>query len=143
VLDSTSVTQREKAWKQMLGSDGAPVVFVAELDGVVVGFCVLEAPSRDDDADEGIAELAAINVDPRHWQSGIGAMLLEAARSELLQADWKAWTLWVLEGNIRACRFYARHGFSPDGGRKTDPHLGRAEVRLRAGLPRANAAGNN
>jgi len=94
-------------------------LIVAELDDAtadvpaVVGFAAFDAH-----------ELAALYVLPATWGRGIGAKLLEAAGPVS--------TLWVLEGNTNARRFYEQHGWRPDGARRTNPHAPEvAELRYR------------
>ena len=50
--------------------------------------------------------LTHLYVAPPHWGKGVGARLLETARSDL-----SALQLWVFEGNTRARRFYSQRGF--------------------------------
>ena len=102
--------------------------FVAERDGTVVGFTSV-GPSRDE---TGIGELYAIYVDPEQWSTGTGRALIEQAE-EQLRTGYGEVTLWVLEDNPRARRFYERAGWAPDRVTKSDVRWGvRApEVRYR------------
>ncbi|MFL5929005.1 MAG: GNAT family N-acetyltransferase [Gaiellaceae bacterium] len=102
--------------------------FVAERDGRIVGFTSV-GPSRDE---RGIGELYAIYVEPDEWSTGTGRALIERAE-EQLRSEYAEVTLWVLEDNPRARRFYERAGWSLDGGRKAEARWGvRApEVRYR------------
>lgn len=45
-------------------------------------------------------------VAPQHWARGYGSALLGRAKSAAPQLQ-----LWAFQGNLRARRFYARHGF--------------------------------
>jgi GNAT superfamily N-acetyltransferase len=105
--------------------------FVAEEDGEVVGFASV-GPSRDE---HGVGELYAIYVEPARWSAGAGRAMLERAETQL-RSEFDAATLWVLEENARARRFYERAGWSADGERKTEERWGvRApEVRYRKEL---------
>jgi GNAT superfamily N-acetyltransferase len=105
--------------------------FVAENDGEVVGFTSV-GPSRDE---TGIGELYAIYVDPGQWSTGTGRALIERAEQQL-RTEYTEVTLWVLEDNPRARRFYERAGWTVDGGRKAEARWGvRApEVRYRKQL---------
>jgi RimJ/RimL family protein N-acetyltransferase len=135
VLAGLSVQQREKYWREAAGTgqrDGR--VFVATDDGVVVGFCALAIPSRDDDVDERVAEIGAIYVNPAVWRGGVGTALMDAALAELQAGGWRSVTLWVLAENRDARDFYARFGFAPDGARTVHEPSGQTEVRLRASL---------
>lgn len=69
-------------------------------------------------------ELYAIYVRAAWHGTGLGQALLE----EILHGQ-PAY-LWVLEDNLRARAFYARNGFTPDGGRKKFEPLDAWEVRL-------------
>lgn len=104
---------------------------VGEADGVVVGFASV-GPSRDE---RGLGELYAIYVEPERWSTGAGRLLLEAAEARLRQA-WAEATLWVLDDNPRARRFYERAGWAPDGATKAEDRWGvRApEIRYRKTL---------
>ncbi|NUR76539.1 MAG: GNAT family N-acetyltransferase [Thermoleophilia bacterium] len=102
--------------------------FVAERAGVVVGFASV-GPSRDE---SGIGELYAIYVEPDEWSTGAGRALLEQAEQQL-RSEYAEATLWVLEDNPRARRFYERAGWAVDGGRKAEPRwdVRAPEVRYR------------
>jgi GNAT superfamily N-acetyltransferase len=84
-------------------------ILVAETGGNVVGFAAT-GPDRDD-ALRG--ELFALYVDPGRWSSGAGRALLAAGEEELARLHAEA-TLWVLEANARARRFYERGGWELD-----------------------------
>lgn len=100
--------------------------FVAERGDAVVGFAVV-GPSRDE---SGVGELYAIYVAPASWSTGAGRALIEHAE-ERLARDYPSATLWVLDGNDRACRFYDRAGWTPDGATKTEERWGVPSVELR------------
>ncbi len=89
--------------------------FVAERDEDVLGYVVV-GPSRDRRTD---GEVYALYADPPVWSTGVGRALLAHAE-EHLEARYAHATLWVLEGNVRARRFYERCGWRPDGARKVE-----------------------
>jgi GNAT superfamily N-acetyltransferase len=109
--------------------------FVAERDGEVIGFTSV-GPNRDE---RGLGELYAIYVDPDDWSSGAGRALIATAERQL-RAEYREATLWVLENNPRARRFYEEAGWTADGARKAEERWGvRApEVRYRKRLDRAD-----
>ena len=120
---------RASRWRERLRRPPAGwSTFVAVRDRAVVGFASV-GPSRDL---EGVGELYAIYVDPPAWSTGAGRALIERAEREL-QARYDEATLWVLENNPRARRFYELAGWETDGERKADERWGvRApEVRYR------------
>lgn len=96
--------------------DDGPRRRVAEVDGAVVGFTTTGAYRVTDDhpswprgPDDG--EVMAVYVDPGTWSRGVGGALLTDAIAVLTDAGHPVARLWVLAGNVRARRFYARHGF--------------------------------
>jgi len=97
----------------------------------VRGF-VCVGPSRDEDE---VGELYAIYVAPEAWSTGAGRALIERAEARLAQ-EYEDATLWVLEANPRARRFYALAGWRPDGARKEYERWGVAvpEIRYRKRL---------
>jgi GNAT superfamily N-acetyltransferase len=138
VLDGHSVEQRESFWRERLTGGESPLVFVAEHDGEIVGFCGVAAPSPDEDAGDSVAEIDAIHVNPDVWRAGIGRALMDAALTRLRGGHWRSVTLWVLSDYRPARDFYARFGLEPDGAETVDERSGRKEIRLRASLGRAH-----
>jgi L-amino acid N-acyltransferase YncA len=94
-------------------------VLVLEEDEAVVGFCHF-SPTRDDDAARATGEVTSIYLLPSHWRRGGGSRLLARAVEALTAAGFRRATLWVLDGNCRARRFYERHGWHADGSIKVD-----------------------
>lgn len=114
-LDGLDVAEREAGWLEVLSSDDArDQVVVAESAGRVVGFARVGA-NRDDDAVEGAGELFAIHVAEDVAGVGLGRGLLERSAAALRDAGFDRATLWVLETNDRARRFYEREGWVWDG----------------------------
>jgi GNAT superfamily N-acetyltransferase len=138
VLDGAGLpADRLRLWQRLLGPD-APAghaAWVAEAGGEVVGFADA-MPSRDDDADGVTGEVPAIYAHPDAWGTGAGRELMAAAVAGLRDAGFRSATLWVLDTNARARRFYERAGFAPDGAAKTDTLAGApvTEVRYRRHL---------
>ncbi len=120
--------RRRTQWEARL-ADPQPDwrVFVAEEDGTRARFR-LRGDSRDE---PGKGELFAIYVLPEAWGSGAGSALMASALEAL--RGYSSATLWVLEDNPRARRFYEREGWILDGGRRDEEILGVtvAEVRYR------------
>lgn len=85
---------------------------VAEHEGVVVGWSSF-GPSRDTDVEPGTGELYSIYLVPAAWSAGIGRALWLASRQALEAAGFARVTLWALDGNSRAERFYRAAGFTP------------------------------
>jgi GNAT superfamily N-acetyltransferase len=94
-------------------------VLVLEDDGSIVGFCHF-SPTRDDEAGPATGEVTAIYLLASHWGRGGGSRLLAEAVQVLTEAGFQRATLWVLDGNERARRFYEKHGWHADGSIKLD-----------------------
>ena len=132
-LASLDVERRREQWTGWIEAADTRVL-AGLLDGEVVGFASVGA-SRDDDAAES-GELYAIYVRPDAWGSGVGPSLMEAALDALRELGFREATLWVLDDNPRARRFYERTGWATDGAEKPDEFFGVAirEVRYRRRL---------
>jgi ribosomal protein S18 acetylase RimI-like enzyme len=111
-LRSLSVDRREASWRDAIAR-GVPEVWVAERDGKVAGWIAVGA-SRDADAAVGMGELQAIYIAPDRWSTGVGRALWEAGQRRLVEHRFTAVTVWVLEENARAIRFYRAAGFLPE-----------------------------
>jgi ribosomal protein S18 acetylase RimI-like enzyme len=105
---------------------------VAVADGAVVGW-IAAGPCRDPDRQgPRYGEIFACYVHPDWWRKGIGRVLMDHALEALVQAGRDDISLWVLEANDRARRFYSTVGFSPDATRMLrDFGAPVAEVRYR------------
>jgi GNAT superfamily N-acetyltransferase len=135
LLDALDVARRRAGWTRVLAAaDERRFTLVAE-EGGVVGLADV-VPSRDPGADERTAEVTSIYALPEAWGTGAGRELMAAATAAARDAGYRAVTLWVLDTNERARRFYDRAGFRPDGAEKTDVLGGAAvtEVRYRREL---------
>ena len=117
VLDALSVEGRATDWRSMIVSPVCDVSVATAGDGTVVGFANVGRTRDDDDASLTTGELFALYVRPETAGTGIGRALLQQAETRLRAAGFTHATLWVLETNGRARRFYERHGWSFDGTR--------------------------
>jgi GNAT superfamily N-acetyltransferase len=103
-LLSLSVADRADIWR-------STPPLVAEVDGKIAGF-VAVGLSRDAGGD---GELYAIYVRPEQWGTGVGRALIEAGEERLRELGHGHASLWVLEDNPRARRFYEAAGWSTNG----------------------------
>jgi GNAT superfamily N-acetyltransferase len=135
VLDDLSVERREERWAGLLG-DPHPEesVWVAEEDGRVVGFASTGLNRDEDLGDDPPPEVFAIYLVPDLWGRGIGRELESRALEDLAGRGFKHVVMWVLEGNERAVRFYAKSGWQPDGAREFLEGLDAYKVRYRRPL---------
>jgi ribosomal protein S18 acetylase RimI-like enzyme len=138
VLDGADLAaNRLRLWQRLLGQPGPrDVNLVAEDPGGRPLGLLHGRPSRDDDAGPDTGEVVAIYASPDAWGTGVGRELMTAGLDRLRAAGFADVTLWVLDSNDRARRFYERAGFGPDGAEKDDVMAGTAirEVRYRRAL---------
>lgn len=78
----------------------------------VEGFVAVSA-CRDVDANDA-GEIHALYVAPDYWRSGAGTLLLNKGESVLAEMGFVEASLWVLEANERARRFYEAVGWRPE-----------------------------
>ena len=132
-LDNLSIKQRETLWRNDIFPKMGRSNYVLEVAGNVLGW-VSVGPSRDDDADENIiGELYGIYLDPQFYRIGYGTKLWREAKQYLFRNGFNKITLWVLEENVRARRFYEKIGFilEKDAVKELDWLDGAKEVRYR------------
>ena len=137
-LDGLDPAQRVGRWERSLAEaeDRRNGVLVADASGTLLGF-VGYSPSRDGDADPArVGEIDAIYLLPNAWGKGVGRLLMDAALGRLAEARFDRVTLWVLDSNVRARRFYEAGGWLADGARKIEDSRGFpiAQVRYKRSL---------
>ncbi|GHF45219.1 N-acetyltransferase [Streptomyces griseosporeus] len=114
-LDAMSVAEdAERHRARFTGGDGSVTNLVAQDEGGVVGWAC-HGPYRDGERRTADAELYAIYVDPAHYGTGVGRLLLAESVRRCSAAGHARMFLWVLKDNTRARRFYERAGFTADG----------------------------
>ncbi len=126
VLDDFAATQDERRERRRLqiASDGSTVTtWVAMHRSRIVGFA-LTNPSRDADATPGTGEVSALYVLPEFAGRGAGRSLLARAVHDLAEQGFTRASLWVLDSNARARRFYEIAGWRADGAAKTEVRPG-------------------
>jgi L-amino acid N-acyltransferase YncA len=129
ILANRTFAERLEIWRNAL-EEGRHVL-VAEQEGAIVAFAAV-GESRDEAA---AGEIYAIYGHPDVWGTGIGRRLMAAAIDALTAAGFDEATLWVLDTNDRARRFYERTGWSVDGAEKIEDRLpGLRQVRYRRSL---------
>jgi len=113
-------------WAKRLVEPGWTTV-VAEQDDQVLGYAVYGS-TRDQDRD-GYGELAALYVHPDQWGGGVGSALTSAVRAALRTQGYEHVTLWVLDTNDAARRFYEHRGWRRDGDAAAPVGQGATKVR--------------
>jgi GNAT superfamily N-acetyltransferase len=136
VLAAQSIPDRERAWRERLSRPPSPDprTWVVEIDGRLLGFAST-GPARDADATPADTELYALYLDASAWGTGLGRLLFAHAVEDVAARGYTAMTLWVLDGNARARRFYEAAGMRDDGGRKIEEEGGASLPHMRYRLP--------
>lgn len=106
-----------------------PHTVLATEGAEILGFATTAPSCNEENPAQG--ELFALYVDPQHWNRGIGVALIRAARSRLIELGFIDAVLWLLEGNLRADRFYRLDGWAPDGERRVEVVWGATANELR------------
>ena len=125
VLDSLDLDRQTDRWSKNLSAEAnqmsslvvLPEVHDPSLEDRILGFGGV-CPPRDTAEvlgglpdSSGLGQLAAINLHPDAFGTGAGAVLLHALEDELRNLGFTRAYLMVAEGNDRAMRFYAKHGW--------------------------------
>jgi GNAT superfamily N-acetyltransferase len=133
ILDAMDIEQRAERWRDDWLSKPEGRIWVAEED-VIIGWANAGV-SRDSDAEAAPGELYGIYVAPTAWGTGAGRSLIDVATA-WLREDHGSATLWTLEANARARRFYEKNGWRFDGTTKAEDVRGVVlrEVRYRVDL---------
>lgn len=135
-LDGLSVEDRLEQHRRSLEEPPAEWrTWVAQDGGELTGFAVT-GPSQDGDATERTGEVYAVYLEPDRVGTGAGRELFEHAVADLRERGFDTATLWVLETNERARRFYEAAGWTHDGtvtSERVDCEM-RATVRYRSDL---------
>lgn len=119
LLEDMGPRERRRRWVLWL-ADPSVVTLLAEGDGELLGFATLR-PTRDDDLDpRSVAEMPTLYVRPDAWRQGVGSRLCEATCRRAAEMGFGVLTLWVLDLNREARRFYESFGFREDGATKMD-----------------------
>jgi GNAT superfamily N-acetyltransferase len=130
-LDRLSHAEHLSMWRHRFeAADPDLHVLVAEAGGEIVGFSSF-GPSKDDDAGVSTAEVYAVYLAPDWFGGGVGRRLLARVVEALAGLGFRDCTLWVLELNDRARRFYEVAGWHWDGARSVHPYGALTEPILR------------
>ena len=130
LLDGLDPARRLPMWEATIRSEQQHV-FVAEIDGEIVGFSSVGMHTDDD-----LGELYAIYLLEPAIGRGLGAELMVAAEHALVAMGCETAVLWVAADNQATRRFYEAGGWIHDGSEDTYdlPGTGIPVVRYRKDL---------
>src|SRR5207247_707996 len=111
-------------------------VYLIEEEGQGVAFCQMIPTKDPDDDPTRVGHITSLHVLPHLRGHGYGRALLDHVLHEFQRRGFAEVTLWVLEENRNARRFYEKSGFCLDGGNRRYPRTTVPEVRYRIGLNR-------
>lgn len=124
-LAGLDVSARAGRWREVL-ADGSATTLAATSLARIIGYVAVGRDAESGDPRAGW--LYAIYVDPAHWGRGVGHLLHESGLQTLREQECTTVGLWVLRENLRAIRFYAAHGWQPNGREQIDSHLAGIEL---------------
>lgn len=116
-------------WARALTTPGREVV-VAEVDEEVCGVVGFAAGGEE-------GWVHSLYVGPEAQGRGVGSTLLRYATDRLVDAGCHRAYLWVFAENEPSVRFYARHGWTPDGATRVEEPFRENEIRLSRSLEAA------
>ncbi len=90
--------------------------YIIETDNEIIGFSTIGKTRDKNEINTG--EIWGIYLHPDYWEKGYGTKLLNYLIEILKKRGFNEITLWVLEENLPARKFYEKNGFQFDGTRK-------------------------
>ena len=136
VIARNDLAYRTRFWSERIADQEWPV-FVIEENGQRVAFCQM-VPSRDPDDDPSrVGHITSIHVLPHLRGRGHGRALVDHVLAEFQRRGFTEVTLWVLEQNAPARKFYEGYGFRQDAATRRYPRTEVPEVRYRIRLSNA------
>jgi len=111
----TDLTRAEQMYRQLLDEKKGNG-YLLLIDDTPHCIAWWDATREEDMA--GFAELICIHSLPERWHCGYGSLMMEAVLQDVRKAGYSEIMLWVFTTNIRAIRFYEKHGFTASGIKK-------------------------
>lgn len=105
----TNINKAEEMYTTLLSKDigNGSILLVNEEP-----HCMLYWDKTREEDEQDFAELICIHSLDRNWNKGYGSIMLQHALAEMKEARFNKVMLWVFKENIRACKFYEKHGFT-------------------------------
>jgi ribosomal protein S18 acetylase RimI-like enzyme len=99
-------------------STGSHISAILFKDDIAAGILTYGS-SKDIDLNNSYIEILRIYIQPSYWGQNLGAELMAWGLDKLQQQGCAKVTLWVIEENMRARKFYEKLGFVQDGVTRT------------------------
>lgn len=138
IIVRTDLAYRTALWKERIADPEWPV-FLIEEKGECVAFCQMVPTKDSDDDPQRVGHITSLHVLPELRGKGFGRVLMDHVLGEFRLRRFSEVTLWVLEANRNARRFYETCGFRADGGTRPYPKTDVPEVRYRIRLSNASS----
>ncbi len=106
---STNLENVEEMYKKVLGQQFVHITieFVDKKPHCIAGWS-----QNRSELGTNVAELICIHSLRDKWHKGYGSIMMRQILDEIKQAGYSEVILWVFEKNMRAIRFYEKHGFT-------------------------------
>jgi len=113
ILDRINPERRTEYFQKALkeGWEEDAIIFK---DNKAIGLICI-GKCRDKDKDDMFGEIWGMYLLPEHWNMGIGTQLITWGINELKKRNYEKVSLWVLEDNMNARKFYEKMEFKHDG----------------------------
>ncbi len=136
-LNGFAIEKRHNYYQKAL-NEGVEKTAIMSVNNKATGMITV-GKCRDDDLDDTFGEIWGIYLLPDYWRKGLGKILINWGMDRIKDFGYFKATLWVLQDNTNARRFYEHLGFSFDGTEKIIT-IGKqlTEVRYRKSLGNAS-----
>lgn len=101
----TAITNSEEQWKQRASSETCPRFWLAFNDDKAIGMIGAGVDQTER------YNLIAMWVEPESRNLGVAESLVNAVKSDAILSGYKQVFLDVSQDNVKASRFYKKHGF--------------------------------
>lgn len=104
----TNLEMAEQMYHSVLRRDGCSMAieFVGNQP-----HCIAAWGKNRCDLGDSVGELICIHSLQNNWAKGYGSVMMEYVLAQLRQEQYESVILWVFDANVRARRFYEKHGF--------------------------------
>ena len=105
--------KRYSLWEMLL-KNNTDSHYVITYKGTIIGFMTINPP-REDDLPPGTYEITGLYLAPEFVGKGCGKYAMDRAKDMIRRRGCTCISLWVLDKNERAKKFYEKNGFKADG----------------------------